>query len=316
MKVVLTEHLDDAAAQWLAERVNFVRVPLEDEAALCRELADADGLIVRTYTQVNDALLDRAPSVRVVGRAGVGLDNIDLEACRRRFVRVVYTPDANTQAVIEYVWALIFDVLRPRKPLPSDASAAVFHHARTEQVGRQADELTLGILGMGRIGKRMAKVADAFGVKVICNDLLSREQLGLPADHPGTFVDKETLWRESDILTIHTDGRAANRNLIDAAVLKQIKPACLLINAARGMLVDAVAMAKWSNRVAGAGGRAILDVHDPEPPPPTYPLWGHSNVQLMAHLASRTHTAMANMSWVVRDVLAVLEGREPKFPAP
>jgi D-3-phosphoglycerate dehydrogenase len=314
-KVVLTEHLDEACADWIAERTDLVRCKLDDDAALRHELADADALIVRTYTQVNDALLDQAPKVRVVARAGVGLDNVDLDACRRRNIRVVYTPDANTQAVVEYVWALIFDRFRPRNPMIGVTDAATFHKHRAEQVGRQVDELTLGILGVGRIGRRMAQVAAAFGVNVICNDLLTPEQLNLPAGQPGRFVDKQTLWAESDILTIHVDGRAGNRHLINTAVLDQLKPSCLLINAARGMLVDAGALAKWAKRVEAHGGGAVLDVHDPEPPTPEYPLWDLTNVKLLAHLASRTHTAMANMSWVVYDVMAVLEGREPKYPA-
>lgn len=314
LKVVLTEHLDDACADWLAARVNLVRVKLEDDAAVQRELADADGLIVRTYTQVNDSLLAVAPKLRVVARAGVGLDNVDLDACRRRNVRVVYTPDANTQAVIEYVWALIFDTFRPRPRMTDVADAAAFHRMRSEHVGRQVDQMTLGILGVGRIGRRMANVAAAFGVRVICNDLLSPDDLRLPPNQAGEFVDKPTLWRESDILTIHVDGRADNRRLINAAVLDQLKPTCLLINAARGMLVDAADLAAWADRVASQGGGAILDVHDPEPPPADYPLWGRANVQLLAHLASRTHRAMANMSWVVNDVVAVLNGEQPKYP--
>lgn len=314
-KVVLTEHLDEACADWIAGRTNLVRCKLDDDAGLRRQLADAEALIVRTYTQVNDDLLDKAPNVRVVARAGVGLDNVDLEACRRRNIRVVYTPDANTQAVVEYVWALIFDRYRPRKAMMGVTDAATFHKHRAEQVGRQVDELTLGILGVGRIGRRMAQVAAAFGVNVICNDLLAPEELNLPADQPGRFVDKTTLWAESDILTIHVDGRAENKQLIDAAVLDQLKPSCLLINAARGMLVDAGDMAQWAKRVEATGGGAILDVHDPEPPTPDYPLWGLANVKLLAHLASRTGTAMANMSWVVYDVMAVLEGREPRYPA-
>jgi len=217
--------------------------------------------------------------------------------------------------VIEYVWALIFDTHRPRGRTPAVTDAATFHEHRKTQVGRQVDRLTLGILGMGRIGRRMARVAEAFGVDVICNDLLSPEALGLPADQPGRFIDQPTLWRQSDILTIHVDGRKENHQLINAAVLDQLKPSCLLINAARGMLVDADDLATWATRVEADGGGAILDVHDPEPPPADYPLWDQPNVQLLAHLASRTHTAMENMSWVVRDVIEVLEGREPKYPA-
>jgi D-3-phosphoglycerate dehydrogenase len=206
-------------------------------------------------------------------------------------------------------------------------------------VGTQLETLTLGVLGMGRIGRRVARVADAMGLRVLANDLLTPAELGLEEGHGGwedvrddgerrgpresgrlpdplaTFVDKSTLYAESDILTIHVDGRPENRGMIDTAMLDQIKPTCLLINAARGMLVDNAALASWAERCEASGGAAVLDVHDPEPPDADYPLLGRSNVKLLPHLASRTPQAMANMSWVVRDVVAVLGGRAPKHPA-
>jgi len=313
--VVMTEHLDDDAADWLAGQTHLVRSPLDDADRLDAALGEAEGLVVRTYTQVNAELLERAPNLRVVGRAGVGLDNFDLAACRQRGVRVVYTPDANTQAVVEYLFALILDAVRPRLYFREPIPAEQFHAHRKTHVGRQLSSMTLGILGMGRIGRRVAQVAEAIGMTVLCNDLLSREQLDLPADAPGRFVDQPTLYREADVLTIHVDGRADNHHLIDADVLDQLKPGCILMNAARGMLVDASALAAWADGVRDAGGQAYLDVHDPEPPDAGYPLYGRSNVHLLPHLASRTPEALSAMSWVVRDVVAVLNGELPRYPA-
>lgn len=314
-KVVLTEHLSDEAAKWLAQHVRLVRCPHEDAAGLKRELADADGLIVRTYTQVNDALLDLAPKLKVAARAGVGLDNIDLDACRRRDVTVIYTPDANTQAVVEYVWALIFDALRPRVDFTGPIEPSVFHDYRARCVGRQLNTMALGIVGFGRIGRRVAQVAHAIGIRVLYHDLLTRRELDLPPDQPGEFVDPATLYAESDIVTLHVDGRPSNRRMIDAAVLDQLRPTCTLINTARGILIDAPALAAWASKVIEKGGRAILDVHDPEPPPADYALYGLPNVRLLPHLASRTHEAMLNMSWVVRDVVRVLRGEPARYPA-
>ncbi|MHB1155228.1 MAG: NAD(P)-dependent oxidoreductase [Phycisphaerales bacterium] len=314
-KVILTEHLDDAAAQWLADQTRLVRQPHDDAPALHRELADAEGLVVRTYTLVNDALLDAAPLLKVVGRAGVGLDNIDLPACERRGVRVVFTPDANTQAVVEYLWALILDVVRPRKYLTEAIDAKTFHAIRAKQVGKQLSDMTLGILGIGRIGRRIAQVASAIGMRVLCNDILKPDQLDLPPDFQGLFVDKPTLYRESDILTIHVDGRPENRNLLNASALSQLKSDCLLINAARGMLIDNNALRDWSQRNVATDALAVLDVHEPEPPQADYILYDLPNVRLLPHLASRTPQAMANMSWVVRDVVAVLRGEQPRYPA-
>ena len=132
-------------------------------------------------------------------------------------------------------------------------------------------------------------------------------------DYPFDYVDHNELYRKSDIVTIHVDGRPENHHLIDAAALSKLRSDCMLINAARGMLVDAHALADWLK--ANPDARAILDVHDPEPPEDDYPLYHLPNARLLPHLASRTDTALENMSWVVHDVLAVLEGRPPEYPA-
>ncbi|MCE9589985.1 MAG: phosphoglycerate dehydrogenase [Planctomycetes bacterium] len=314
--VIVTETLDDTPAKWLAERVNLVWCSHEKTDELKRLLPTAEGLLVRTYTRVDATLLAGAPKLKVVGRAGVGLDNIDVPACRSRGVEVVYTPDANTQAVVEYVTGLMLDTFRPRTAMPAAVSAKEFHQLRKTQVGTQLDQLTLGILGFGRIGKRLGAVAHAIGMKVIAHDLLPESELRTAVDYPVEFVDMDTLLARSDVFTVHVDGRESNRNLINAAALAKLKPGALFINAARGMLVDAPALAAWAKHSAAAGGRAILDVHEPEPPPADYPLYRLGNVRLLPHLASRTHPALENMSWVVRDVLAVIEGKRPQFPAP
>ncbi len=310
--VIITETLDDACAQWLCQRADVRRVR-HDSADFAGALAHAEGLVVRTYTQVNPALLAQAPKLKVVGRAGVGLDNIDVPACRARGVEVVYTPDANTQAVVEYVIALMLDVLRPRPRLSSAPSPEQFHELRQQAVGPQLERLTLGILGFGRIGKRLGKVASALGMKVLAHDLLPAAQLRALVDYPVELVDLSTLAQASDIFTIHIDGRASNRGFVNAQVLSQLKPPRLLINAARGMLVDNAALRAWAQ--AHPDCTIALDVHEPEPIPADYPLLGLSNVQLLPHLASRTHEALENMSWVVRDVWAVLAGETPTYPA-
>jgi phosphoglycerate dehydrogenase-like enzyme len=308
----------------------------DDAAAMNEALPRAAGIVVRTYTQVNDELLDKAPNLQVVGRAGVGLDNIDLDACKKRGVKVVYTPDANTQAVVEYVTGLMLDELRPRPnllpPLPPgggrgegdqggedrDASGreqSDFHFMRKHYVGRQLSDLTLGILGFGRIGKRIGEVAHAIGMNIRVNDLLPEVELRKHVDYAFEFVGPSVLLAQCDILTIHVDGRPSNRHLINAEALAMLRPNCLLINTSRGFVIDPAALAGWAKQHHHA--RAVLDVHDPEPPPkpPEYPLWSAPNVRLLPHLASRTNTALENMSWVVRDVVAVLKGQKPEFPA-
>lgn len=311
--VIVTETLDPGCADWLGGRVKLVWCSHDKREELDRLLPDAAGLVVRTYTQVNDALLEKAPNLKVVGRAGVGLDNIDVEACRRRGVAVVYTPDANTQAVVEYVLGLMLDAHRPRTNLPDRADAATFHALRKSEVGGQLDRMTLGILGFGRIGKRIGAVGRALGMNLRVCDVLPESQVRKQVDYAFEFVNHAELYAKSDILTVHVDGRPENRQMIDAGVLALMRPHVLLINAARGMLVDHHAVAAWAKRNPDV--RAVLDVHDPEPPGPDYPLWGLDNVRLLPHLASRTDEALKNMSWVVHDVWAVLQGRKPQYPA-
>ena len=310
--VLITETLDDKCAAWLAAHADVIWCP-HDSAELDEHLARADGLVVRTYTQVNAELLGRASSLKVVGRAGVGLDNIDLDACRQRNVRVVYTPDANTQAVVEYVLGLMLDDLRPRTHLPPGCDAERFHQLRKTEVGKQLDQRTLGIVGLGRIGKKLGEVTHAIGMNLLVCDLLPEAELRKAVDYPFDFVDHATLYTRSDIATLHVDGRLGNRHMLDAEMLAHLCNDVLLINTARGMLIDNTALADWA--AAHPDARAVLDVHDPEPPSLEYPLFNLPNVRLLPHLASRTARALESMSWVVRDVVTVLEGREPKYPA-
>lgn len=311
--VIITERLDQRCADWLGEHTEVVWCSHDNAAELDLLLPRAAGLIVRTYTQVNDALLGKAPGLKVVGRAGVGLDNIDLDACRKCGVQVVYTPDANTQAVVEYVLGLILDELRPRHTVNGHVSDEQFHELRKVHVGSQLSDLTLGILGFGRIGKRLGRVAHSLGVRAIANDLISESELRAAVDFPFEYVEKPALWSESDIVSIHVDGRSENRGMIDAKALSQLKPTCLLMNTSRGMVVDNAALAEWVS--ANPRARAVLDVHEPEPPTNEYPFFDAANVRVLPHLASRTHAALENMSWVVKDVAAVLDGRRPQYPA-
>jgi phosphoglycerate dehydrogenase-like enzyme len=311
--VLITERLDDECAAWLAEHAEVVWVKHDDPDAMARELPGAEGMVVRTYTPVDHELLRQAPKLKVVGRAGVGLDNFDLRACAAAGVQVVYTPDANTQAVVEYVTGLMLDHVRPRKPLPAGSSAAAFHEMRQTEVGRQLDRMTLGILGFGRIGKRLGAVAHAIGMNLLVCDLLPEVELRKAVDYPFDAVSHDALYAGSDVVSVHVDGRPSNRQMIDAAAFDRMRDEVLFLNAARGMLVDHDALVAWAS--AHPGARALLDVHDPEPPPADSPLHGLANVTLLPHLASRTGPALKNMSWVVRDVVRVLSGEPPDFPA-
>ncbi len=308
--VIQTEHLDAAPAAWLAERCELVKMGA-GEPGFGALLARADGLVIRTYTTVDAAMVAAGPRLKVVGRAGVGLDNVDLAACAQRGVVVCNTPDANSKAVVEYVLALMLDAMRPRVSLAGPVSATEWKRLRAEhQASRQLCEMTLGIWGMGRIGTRVARAAAGLGMKVVYNDLLE-----IPAERRSGAepVSAAELCARADVLTVHVDGRKSNRGLVGAAAFGGMKRDVLLINAARGFVVDSVALAAFLR--ANAGAQAALDVHEPEPFGAEYPLLGLPNARLLPHLASCTATAQANMSWVVRDVWRVLSGETPEFAA-
>jgi len=309
--IVQSEHLADEAVRWLHERCDL-RAVAYDAPEFPDVLAHAHALIVRTYTKVDHAMLENAPVLRVVGRAGTGLDNIDVAACRARGIQVVYAPQANTQAVVEYVIQLICDSIRPRVTLDQPVGAGEWRRLRSEIVGRnQFSDLTVGVLGLGRIGRRVAQVAAAIGADVLFNDLLDIPPELRSGAEP---VPVEDLFRHAHVVSVHIDARTGNRHFVGSWYIDRMRRDVIFINTSRGFVVDNVALAQFLR--AHPEALAHLDVHDPEPFDDSYPLLGLPNARLYPHLAGRTDTALSNMSWVVRDVIAVLEGASPRFPAP
>lgn len=310
--VLVTEGSDPKPLAWLHDQAEAIEIS-PDDPAFDAQLARAEGIIIRTYTKVTPAFLAKAPKLRVVGRGGVGIENIDVKACRARGIEVVYTPDANTLAVGDLVFGFIVQLIRPWCRFKESAyTPAEFKKTRNTNKGRQLNELTIGILGMGRVGRRVGRIASAgFGMRVIYNDLLDvRSQFPYPA----AAVDKDKLFREADILTIHVNMQPGNENLVGKEQIALMKPDAILLNTSRGEVLDADALADAirEKRLAGAA----IDVYWPEPPAADFPLLKLDNVILTPHMASRTGTAMENMSWVARDVIAVLNGEKPQFPAP
>lgn len=310
--VLVTEGSDATPLAWLKERARVIEAA-PDSPEYNAALPDVVGMVVRTYTVVNDALLARCPKLKVVGRGGVGIENIDVKACRARGVEVVYTPDANTLAVGDFVIGYALQLLRPWAFFKDRAyEPKEFKQVRNTLRGVQLNELTIGIVGMGRVGRRVGKIAaNGFDMRVIYNDLVDvQSQLKFPA----TAVDKPTLFREADIVTLHVDMKPGNEHMVSTSLLSLMKPTAILINSSRGEVLDdaALAAAIREKKIAGAA----IDVFDPEPPKADYPLLGLDNVLLTPHMAARTYTAIENMSWVVRDVMDVMSGRAPKYPAP
>ncbi len=309
--VVQTEELEPSAAAWLGHRCELMVYPCERLKTLNGELSAAQGMVVRTYTRVDAALLEHLPALQVVGRAGVGLENIDVEACHRRGVKVVHTPDANSSAVAEYVFAILLDAVRPRMfldmPVPGPRWCALRKELRAP---RQLCEMTIGVLGLGRVGSRVARAAAGFGARVIYHDLV---EIPPASRHGAEPVDRETLLRTADVLTMHIDARPGNTGLMNGQLLSQLKPEAILINTSRGQVINASDLA--SHLRAHPAALALLDVHPAEPFEAGYPLLGLPNAHLSPHIAAATELANRNMSWVVKDVWRVLSGETPEFAA-
>jgi phosphoglycerate dehydrogenase-like enzyme len=241
--VLQSEDLDPAAAAWLRESCDLVECHFSCQPRFDELLADAQGLVVRTYTRVDERLLDRAPRLRVVGRAGVGLDHIDVGACRRRGVQVVHTPAANCDAVAEYVFAMLFGALRPRYRLRSAVDLAEWNRLRKgHEATSQLNELTLGVFGLGRVGSRVARIARGVGMRVLYSDLLDIPE---SSRHGATPVPPDTLLRDSDIVTIHVDGRSENQKWFSERFCSLLRPTAIIVNSSRGLVLDEHALACW-----------------------------------------------------------------------
>jgi phosphoglycerate dehydrogenase-like enzyme len=279
-----------------------VRAPQGDEQTLRQLIGDCEALVVRTNNCVTRRLLEAGRRLRIVGVAGVGVDNVDVAAAQELRITVVSTPAAATDAVADLAVALMLQLLRPIPRLAEQYRHGQFRAARAQAHGRELCELTVGIVGMGRIGSRVGRTCAAgFGARVLYNDII---EVG-PFDFPAQSVDKPTLWVASDIITLHVPLTDETRGLVGADVLARVRPTALLINTARGPVVDTAALstALQAGRLAGAG----LDVVDPEPLPPGHPLFACERCILTPHVAARTERGMRGMCAVVDQVLAFLQ---------
>jgi len=304
--VLITEPIAPAPLAWIGERA-AVRV-LDRPEPSSDDLRSADALIVRTYTRVDASLLDQAPKLRVIARAGVGLDNIDLDECRRRGIAVVHTPSANAGAVVEYVTGMMLNALRHIEQLRGPIDPGAWGRTRDQQVTPgSCVGAPVGIIGLGQIGSRIARVADALQMRACYNDLAEIPEHRRAGAVP---VDLTTLASDSRVISIHVDGRASNAQYFGPAFFASLRPDVVLINASRGFVLDTDAAITFAR--ANPGARLILDVHDPEPIPLDSPLWSLGNVTLTPHIAAGTREAKEAMSWVVRDVMRVLAGEEPE----
>src|SRR5579885_3694081 len=282
MKVIVADKISERGVE-LLKKTPGLNVVVTTKDTIGSELADAEALIVRSATRVTAALLDKAPKLRVVGRAGVGVDNIDLQEATRRGVLVMSTPGGNAVSVAEHTFALMLALARQ---VPKMDAALREGRWEKSSSGTEVRGKTLGLIGLGRIGSEVAKRAEAFDMRVIAYDPYISEAAAKELQVELVSLDK--LLAESDFVSLHTALSPATQNMINAASIAKMKKTARIINAARGELIDEAALAEAlkSGRLAGAAIDVFL-----EEPPRNSPLVGLPNVIATPHIAGSTQEA-------------------------
>ena len=302
-RVVVADRVGKGGLDLLAATpgVEIVNVAGKGGDTLAQALASAHALIVRSETRVTADLLTRAPHLRVVARAGTGVDTIDVAAATRRGIAVMNTPGANTVSAAEHAFGLLLALVRH---IPGAAEAmrrGEWDRKRFE--GTELRGKTVGIIGLGRIGGHVAQIARAFGMTVVAHDPFLHAERAIELGVRLQSLDQ--LLRTADVITLHVALTEETRHLINAERLALMKPGAVLINTARGELVDeqALADAITAKRIAGAA----IDVFGVEPLPAESPLRGLDRVILTPHLAASTAEAQERVAQevcvAVRDAL-------------
>ncbi|MEM3085884.1 MAG: phosphoglycerate dehydrogenase [Halobacteria archaeon] len=302
-KVLVAEELNPEGLRGLTRAARVEVKTGLSEADLLKAVADCDALIVRSATQVTRRVLEAGKRLKVVGRAGVGVDNIDVEAATERGVAVVNAPEESTAAAAEHTVAMMLALAR-RIP-QADASMRKGKWERSRFVGVQVVGKTLGVIGLGRVGSDVARKARGLGMRVVGTDpFLSpgrAREMGIE------FLPMEKVLAQADFLTLHVPLTSETRHLLGKKELSSVKPGVRVVNASRGGVIDEAALveALKSGRVAGAA----LDVFAEEPPKGS-PLLSMEQVVLTPHLGASTVEAQSRVAQTIADqVLAALEGR-------
>jgi phosphoglycerate dehydrogenase-like enzyme len=310
-RILLFEPIHEAGARLLRERGEVRLAPALDEDSLVAAVGDADAIVVRNAGRVSRRVIAAAPRLKVIGRHGVGLDTIDLAAAAERGIRVVYTPEANRESVAEHFVAMAL-VLSKRLLEADRALREGRWEVRYQYFGRELYGKTLGVVGFGRVGRSIARICrHGFAMPVLYHGR-SPAPPELEAEFGARRTGLEELLAGSDYVALTLPLTEATRHCIGRDQIGLMRPSAYLINLGRGPLWDeaAVLEALDQGRLAGAG----TDVYETEPAPRDHPLFRHDRFVGTPHMSAHTEEAMRRMSLVAEDVIAVLEGREPRWP--
>jgi lactate dehydrogenase-like 2-hydroxyacid dehydrogenase len=270
-------------------------------------LPDAEGLFTLLVDRVDESILSRAPRLRVVSNMAVGVDNVDLAACTRRGLPVGNTPGVLTEGTADLTMALLLAAARRLPESAQDARQGRWTTwSPTGWLGADLNGGLLGIVGLGKIGQAVARRAHGFGLRLVYHDIAPKPKL--ETELGARYLPLDDLLRQADFITLHVPLLPSTRHLIDSRALHLMKPTAILVNSARGPIVDtnALTQALWEGRIAGAA----LDVTDPEPLPAAHPLYGLPNCLVVPHIGSATRgTRKAMAESACRNLLAGLDGQ-------
>jgi len=306
MKVLVADDISELGLEQLRSIPGLeleIRTGLP-EAELALAVQDADALLVRSQSKVTETVLEAARHLKVVGRAGVGVDNIDVAAATRRGVIVLNAPDGNTISAAEHTFAMLLAVAR--QVPQAHASVTKGKWDRKAYLGVELRGKTLAVIGMGRIGTEVARRAKAFEMNVVGYDPFLTDERA-----KSLGINKDTLdgaIEQADFITVHTPLMKETRHLVNAGMFARMKDGVRIINCARGGIIDELALADaiGSGKVAGAA----LDVFEEEPFPVTHPLRSFDTVVFTPHIAASTEEAQLNVAIVVAaEVGNILQGR-------
>lgn len=281
------------------------------EADLMNVLPSYDGIIVGV-DEINERVVEACDRLRVVAKHGAGVDNVDLDACTRKGVVVTYVPGANAESVADFTLCLMLALAR--KLVSAHASTKAGKWESKRFMGIELCGKTLGIVGIGAVGERVAKRANGFSMKVLCYTRHPEKHSEEAERYNVKFTDLESLLKKSDFVSLHCALTPETKGMIGEKELKLMKKSAFLINTSRGPVVqeEAIHRALKEREIAGAG----FDVYTQEPPVADNPLFELNNVIVTPHVASYTKDALVRVDLVqAEDVVKVLQGKKPQYIA-
>ncbi|PKP61162.1 hydroxyacid dehydrogenase [Candidatus Atribacteria bacterium HGW-Atribacteria-1] len=310
-KVLLLENMDEKGIKFLEEKADISYVSKHDEETITKALLGKDAVIKRDRGFITKKMLEQCPTVKVVGRHGVGLDTIDVKGAEELGIYVVNTPYANVEAVAEHNIALMLAIAKPILKVDKTLREGNWDYGHY-LVGEELFGKKVGFVGLGKIGYRTAEICKiGFNMDVYYHDLIrnkiAEEKLGVK------FVSIEELCQISDFVVMALPLNKETEKYFDKEKFNLMKPSAFFINNSRGPIVDEEALinALKENKIAGAG----IDVFTQEPPAKDNPLFKLDNVVVTPHSAANSKSAMVGMAMVAEDIIRILEGKEPKYPA-